>query len=184
MACRVRSLVEVPDSNSVFLWFSTSFASRSSSARLERALRGFLRDVNFCSLSLSFSLSTSPHPQMAELRERTVPTLCESWLCGVGMLVGDLVVWFVANFFFVLRDKRRVTATNPSPGHNHAGAIIARKETTVWRVQFRPTCGFLMMQNPLLDGSRAWHGVMSSAQRPAEPKHQSCEYVWFVDRIR
>lgn len=52
-ACRVRSLVEVPDSRSVFLWFSTSFDSRSSSARLERALRGFLRDVNFCSLSLS-----------------------------------------------------------------------------------------------------------------------------------
>lgn len=56
-ACRVRSLVEVPDSSSVFLWFSTSFASRSSSTRLERALRGFLRNVNFCSLSLHISRS-------------------------------------------------------------------------------------------------------------------------------
>lgn len=53
-ACRVNSLVEVPDSRSVFFWFSMSLAPRSSSARLERALRGFLGNVNFCYLHVFF----------------------------------------------------------------------------------------------------------------------------------
>lgn len=46
-ACRVSSLVDVPERRSVFFWFSTSLASRSSSTRLERALRGFLESISF-----------------------------------------------------------------------------------------------------------------------------------------
>lgn len=92
-ACRVRSLVEVPDSSSVFFWFSTSLAPRSSSARLERALRGFLRNVN----------SRYPHIVWRLNRGKGPYLHCANHGCGVGtfVCVNRRFRFFlvVANFF-------------------------------------------------------------------------------------